>query len=73
MRTTLSIILVAALASSVFAAKRPYVGSSITTKSYSTPSKTASPKATEDEKRIAEEKNFDVSKISERLKNGAKK
>jgi len=73
MRKFTFLILVAALASSSFAAKRPYVGGSTTQKSYSSNSKTASPKPSESEKKLAQDENFDLKKMSARLKNEAKK
>lgn len=73
MRKFTFLILVAALASSSFAAKRPYVGGSTTPKSYSSNSKTVSPKVSESEKKMAEEEKFNIKAMSARLKNEAKK
>lgn len=72
MRTTLSIILVAALAyTSTFAAKRPYY--STAPKSYQAPANPSKPKATEAEKKAAEEEGLDIRKMTQRLQNESKK
>ena len=72
MRKSLSIILVAALATtSAFAAKPRYYGSTAP-KSYAV-TKPAKDRTTAAEKKIAEEEKFDLKKMSVRLKNEAKK
>lgn len=68
---SLSIILVAALATtSAFAAPRYY--GSTAPKSYAV-TKPSKPRASEAEKKMAEEENFDIKKMSAHLKNEAKK
>lgn len=74
MRTTLSIILVTALAAtSAFAAKRPYYGGSTAQKSYQAPSNPTKPKVSEADKKMAEEEGLDIRKMTQQLQNGAKK
>lgn len=73
MRTTLSLILVAALASSAFAAQKyRYYGSS-GSQSYQAHQKPSKSSVTEEEKKLAEAEKYDIKKMSEKLKNGAKK
>ena len=73
MRKSLSIILVAALATtSAFAAKPRYYGGSTAPKSYVV-TKPAKDHTTAAEKKIAEEEGYDLKKMSARLKNEAKK
>lgn len=74
MRTTFSIILVAALATSAMAAsKYRYYGGSSGSKSYQAPANPSNPKANEAEKKAAEEEGLDIRKMTQRLQNGAKK
>ncbi|KHG32972.1 hypothetical protein [Sulfurospirillum sp. MES] len=72
MRTTLSLILVAAFATSAMAASkyRYYGGSS--SKSYTNTSKPID-RTSAREKQLAEDEKYDLKKMAERLKNGAKK
>lgn len=74
MRTTLSIILVAALASSAFAAQKyRYYGSS-GSKSYQAPANPSKPKVSEADKKMADEDGLDIRKMTQQLQqNGAKK
>lgn len=75
MRTTLSIILVAALAStSAFAASkyRPYYGGS-SGQVQTAPKNPSKPAVTETEKKLAEDEKLDIRKMTEKLKNGGSK
>ncbi len=69
-KTTFSIILVAALASSAFAAKPFFYTPK--QKSYSNNGPIKQKPLTEAEKKIAEDEKYDVGKIAERLKHGSK-
>ena len=75
MRTTLSLILVAALATSAMAASkyRPYYGGSSGSKSYQAPATPSKPAVSEAEKKLGEDEKLDIRKMTERLKNGGSK
>ena len=74
MRTTLSIILVAALASSAFAASkyRPYYGGS-SGQVQTAPKNPSKPAVSEAEKKLAEDEKLDIRRMTQQLQNGAKK
>ena len=74
MRTTLSIVLVAVLASSASAAQkyRPYYGGS-NGQVQTAPKNPSKPALTEAEKKAAQEDELDIRKMTQRLQNGAKK
>ena len=75
MRITLFLILVAALASSAFAAQkyRPYYGGSSGSKSYQASATPSKPAVSEAEKKLAEDGKLDIRKMTEKLKNGGSK
>lgn len=71
-KTTFSIILVAALASTTAFAAKPFFYTP-KQKSYSNNGPIKQKPLTEAEKKIAEDEKYDVGKIAERLKNGSKR
>ncbi len=71
MRTTLSIILVAALTATTAFAAKPFFYTP-KQKSYSNNGPIKQKPLTPEERKLAEEKKYDVGKIAQRLREGAK-